>query len=108
MIFDDSNSVQRVFVGTGLNLAISITADGFDMDVNDFFVNVSCGNKVIALTKNDLKKNEDNVYIATIDTSLLGSGMMSVTTIAHIPDENWQKGYRTEINKQDVLYLTGT
>lgn len=96
---------ERAWVGTGLKFAITITAEGFDQATDDWSVKFICGRKSLEFDKQDMAISEDGAYIANVDTSLLGAGTLSVITYAHVPDEDWEQGYRVEVDKQDILYI---
>ena len=96
---------ERAWVGTGLKFAVTITAEGFSMEEDDFTVEFRCGRKKLEFSKEDMSIGEDGAFIANVDTSLLGAGTLSVVTTAYVPDEDWDGGIRTEIDKQDILYL---
>lgn len=101
----NSNTQERAWVGTGLKFAITITAEGFDQAEDDWKVVFQCGRKSLELTKADMSIGEDETFIANVDTSLLGAGTVSVITYAYVPDEDWEGGIRTEVDKQDILYI---
>ena len=101
-------SQERAWVGTGLKFAITITAEGFDQENDDWKVVFQCGRKTLEMTKADMAISDDGenlTFIANIDTSLLGAGTLSVITYAYVPDEDWEGGVRTEVDKQDILYI---
>lgn len=99
------DTLQRIWVGTGLNIVVNITAEGFSMHDDDFSITFECGRKSIVLTKDELVENEDGTFVAFVDTSKLSSGVLRATTVVHIADSNWEAGYRVEINKQDLFRL---
>ena len=99
------NNQERAWVGTGLKFAVNITAEGFSMEEDDFKVEFRCGRKKLELSKEDMSIGEDGAFIANVDTSLLGVGTLSVITTAYVPDEDWDGGLRTEIDKQDILII---
>ena len=98
------NNQERAWVGTGLKFAVTITAEGFDQGEDDWKVVFQCGRNTIELTKADMVVEGED-FIATVDTALLGAGTLSATTYAYVPDDDWDGGIRTEIDKQDILYL---
>lgn len=99
---------ERAWVGTGLKFAVTITAEGFSQDDDDWKVVFQCGRNSVELTKADMSISEDNgnlTYIANVDTSLLGTGDLSVITYAYVPDEDWDDGVRVEVDKQNILHI---
>ena len=100
------NNQERAWVGTGLKFAVTITAEGFDQEEDDWKVVFQCGRNTLELTKADMSISDDGeklTFIANVDTSLLGAGTLSVTTYAYVPDTDWDSGYRVEVDKQDIL-----
>lgn len=106
---EHSTTGERAWVGTGLKFAITITAEGFSQENDDWKVVFQCGRNTLELTKADMSISEDNqgnlTFIANVDTSLLGAGVLSVITYAYVPDEDWDSGYRVEVDKQDILNI---
>lgn len=96
------NEDNVVYLGTELKFAITITADGFDMEADDFsvvFKNNGNG-KTIELSKSQLVYDQE-VYYALFDTTDLGTGLVNVITTAYVPDSDFDDGFRTEVN---VIY----
>lgn len=106
----EHNTQERAWVGTGLKFAVTITAEGFSQEDDDWKVKFVCGRNEVELTKADMSISEDEgelTFIANVDTSLLGAGTLSVITYAYVPDEDWEGGIRTEVDKQDLLVIKG-
>lgn len=101
----NSNTQERAWVGTGLKFAVTITAEGFSMDDDDWKVVFQCGRKSVEVTKADASIGEDDTFFVNVDTSLLGAGTLTATTYAYVPDEDWEGGFRTEVDKQELLYI---
>lgn len=99
---------ERAWVGTGLKFAITITAEGFSQEDDDWKVKFVCGRNEVELTKADMSISEEGgelTFIANVDTSLLGAGTLSVITYAYVPDDDWESGYRIEVDKQELLTI---
>lgn len=101
----NSNTQERAWVGTGLKFAVTITAEGFSMEDDDWKVVFQCGRKSVEMTKADASIGDDDTFYVNVDTSLLGPGTLSVITYAYVPDEDWESGYRVEVDKQDILNI---
>ena len=95
-----------VYLGTELKFAITITAGGFSMQEDDFsveFKNTSNGNSV-KLSKSELV-SDGELYLALVDTTALGAGIVRVVTTAFVPDADFDDGLRTEVNVIDDLII---
>lgn len=54
-------------------------------------------NKYITIDKKDMKKVDEDNYVALIDSSLLSVGNIKMTINIDIPDKDFPSGYRKEI-----------
>lgn len=106
-----------VFLGTELKLNIHIdpipkhpnqeVEEGDDKEWNmqdyDFEVNVFCSpKKVITITKEEAIPVDKNNYIILVNTEDIGTGIMKVKVIAHIPDGDFVDQARTEVSVEDT------
>ena len=53
----------------------------------------------ILLEKSEMIKIDDDNYIAKVDTSLLGIGAVCLKLEVHVPDGDYDTGYRKEISR---------
>lgn len=94
------------WVGTALKYKVEITAEGFSMDEDDFEIEVRRGKESVIYQKSDLLIHEpedpeaETEYYLPVDTEALGPGRYEVITRAYVPDDDWEGGLRTEIDKQ--------
>ena len=72
---------------------------------DDWKVVFSCGRKTLEVTKAEASIGEDDSFMVNVDTSLLGVGTLVATTYAYIPDEDWEGGFRTEVDQQELLLI---
>lgn len=91
---------MALFVGTELKFQLDITSDGFSMADDDFKVIISNHTKKVEIKKEDMILDENEHYLFTIDTAFFGSGDYMITTYAYVPDEDFDDGIRTEVQKQ--------
>lgn len=108
-----------VFLGTELKLNIHIdpipkhqdqeVGEGDDNEWNmadyDFEVEVFCSpKKVITITKEEAIPvlTDKNNYIVLVNTEDIGTGIMKVKVIAHIPDGDFSDNARTEVSVKDT------
>ena len=91
---------NKPFAGTDLKYLLEIEAEGFSMQDNDFkiVIHTNRGNKEIK--KEDMRLTEDEEFIFTVNTKELGAGEYILETIAYVPDDDFDSGIRTEVQKQ--------
>ena len=108
------------WVGTKLKYKVEITAEGFSMVDDDFTVEVRRGSKSVVYEKSDLLIHEvetegsgsgsgttvtETEYYLPIDTEELGAGKYEVITRAKVPDDDFEGGFRMEIDKQTLTVV---
>jgi hypothetical protein len=102
---------NTVYLGTELKLNIHIEPiDGLSMKMYDFEVEVYCNPKKIAtaskkgdaLTNLVSRDDDDNNYIALIDTNIIGVGKMMCKVTAYIKDNDFADNLRTEVVVMDT------
>lgn len=99
---------DRVLIGTELKYKVEIEASGFSMDENDFTVEVRRGTKSKLFEKPDMIIHETesgNEYYVAFDTSELGTGKYDFITTAYVPDDDFEDGLRTEVDKQTLAIV---
>lgn len=93
-----------IYEGSDLKFAIDIQCEGFSMDENDFTVDLVNGKKRISLSKEDLVQDSDGWYLC-FNSGELGAGDIYVIVYAHVPDDDFADGERTEIYRQLLCHL---
>ena len=80
-----------------LNLNIEpineFTMDDYDISVELF----TTKSNIVTLTKGDLVREDQSNYIVPVETAKIGCGRLKCRVIAHIPDTDFYKNYRVEI-----------
>ena len=105
---------DNAFIGTELKYLLEISASGFDMDRDDFEITLKRGSKSLNLKKSDLVVEdytvvEDNIsitkhhYYVCFDSAYFGSGIIAAIITAYVPDEDFDDGFRTEVDKFDLV-----
>jgi len=94
-------------VGTKLKYALTIRADGFDMDEDDFMVEIKRGANSIVLKKEDIERDSEGQYYVCFDTTELGSGSICAVVTAYVPDADFPDGVRTEVMKINLIVARG-
>lgn len=86
-------------IGTYLKINVHIDEiDGLkmcDMDFNcDFYVH---SGRTQSIPKKDMLKADDENYVALVDSSKIGKGLVRCKVTAYIPDGDFQDGFRKEV-----------
>lgn len=97
--------MESVYIGTEVNYRVGIIAAGFSMADNDFTVEIVRGMKHLLFNKSDLATDASGNYYVCFDTAQLGTGVASAIITAYVPDEFFPDGYRTEVQKFDLLTI---
>lgn len=95
---------ESPFIGTELKLNIHIEPIGeITMNDYDFEVEVYCSPKrPVMATKKDMIRIDSNNYVVLVDTNEVGAGELKCKVTAHIPDADFEDGFRTEIAAIDT------
>lgn len=96
---------ESAFIGTELKFQVLIEAGGFSMEDDDYEIVISCGNKSIPLTQDDVRIDDQGNYFIVIDTTEFKKGDVYATTYAHVPDSDFPDGKRTEIDRKKLITL---
>lgn len=91
------------YVGTDLKILVTLTATGFDMDLDDWQIGIKCRNKVVkVISKEEAIKTEDGWFV-TVRAADLKPGVIEVVGYARIPDDDFDDGIRNEVGKERLL-----
>lgn len=96
---------ERYYIGTNLKYAITITADGFDMTDDDYTCTLCCGGKKVTVTKDDIVTGENDEHYLLVDTTQFPSGTLRWVVTASVPDGDYAKGYRNEVDATDLCII---
>lgn len=110
----DNNSQQQqqenvrrtIYQGTELKFTLDIQSEGFSMADDDFKVVIKNTKKSVTISKAEMILNENENYLFTVDTGFMGTGEYWITTIAYVPDDDFDDGLRTEVQKQLLCVVT--
>lgn len=90
---------QQIIYGSEIKLNINIKPVDFlhmsDYDFNVVFFTNS--DSSVTLSKEQLKKVDDDNYLAMIDSTQLGLGKVKMKITAYLPDNDFDDKIRTEI-----------
>ena len=96
---------ERYYIGTDLKFAITITADGFDMASDDYACELLCGFKKVTVKKDDIVTGVDGESYLLVDTTQFPSGTLRWVVTASVPDGDYAKGYRNEVDATDLCII---
>jgi len=95
--------MDAIIVGTEVKFAVSVEAQGFSMDDNDFTLYIMKGRNVVKeYQKSDLKV-EGDTYLLCVDTNEIGIGTFDLAVNAQVPDVHFPDSYRTEIERVPLM-----
>jgi len=86
---------------------LDIQSEGFSMVDDDFKVTIkNATKKEVTIDKSEMIVTDEDKFLFTIDTALLGTGEYYITTTAYVPDEDFDDGFRTEVQKSLLCVVT--
>lgn len=95
--------MEKYYIGSDLKFALTITSQGFDMDVDNWTAKVTCGNKSITFSRgNGAIIDGNGQWYLTINTKDLGIGSYYLVVEIDVPDEDFDDGLRHEVLAQEV------
>ena len=95
--------MEQTILGTEVKFAVTLEAEGFSMAEDNFTLMVMKGRNVVKeIAKEDLVV-ENDTYILCIDTNEIGVGNFDIAVNAQVPDGHFGDGYRTEIQRVQLL-----
>lgn len=97
---------RTIYQGTELKFLLDIQSEGFSMADDDFKVVIKNTKKSVTIPKAEMILDENENYLFTVDTGFMGTGEYWITTIAYVPDDDFDDGLRTEVQKQLLCVVT--
>ena len=94
---------EYAFLGTKLKFALNISAQGFNIDEDEFCVDIRRGDKTLHFDKDDLVVDDNDQYYVCFDSADLGGGLIEATITAFVPDDDFEDGVRTEVVKLNLI-----
>ena len=87
----------QYYVGTELKFVLTIEAEGFDMNRDEFDVTIiGSDGKEYQCTEDDVK-NVDGVWYLLLDTNNFANGLLRMVVSAYVPDSIFPDGTRKEV-----------
>ena len=96
---------EKIYVPSGIKYAVSMTCEGFDMDLDDWTIRVVRGTNVLTFTR-DNSIHEEGAWYICVDTSRLGPGKARIIFDASVPDDDFPNGIRREVSSYDLTDLS--
>ena len=102
-----SEIVERpIYLGTELKFSLNIEAEGFDMLEDDFKVIINNMQKSVEIEKGEMILTQNDEFLFTLPTETLGTGDYYLTTVAQVPDADFDDGFRQEVQKTFLCKVT--
>lgn len=94
---------EPMYVGADLKFLVELTAPGFDMDDDDFTIELKGRSASKTFSKEDLVTDGEGNWYCCFNSTAFGAGVIQVVITAYVPDDDFEDGYRTEINKYNLI-----
>ena len=95
--------MESIIVGTEVKFAVSLEAQGFSMDDNDFTLYIMKGRNIVKEYQKADMVVENDTYLLCIDTNEIGIGTFDLAVKAQVPDGHFPDSYRTEIERVPLM-----
>lgn len=93
------------YKGGDYKFSIDIKVSGFSMERDDFTIVLINGKKKLTLHKRDLVRSESGVWYICFSSDDIGAGDVTIVVYAHVPDDDFKDGIRTEIFKDNFCHI---
>lgn len=97
--------MDNYYVGNDLKFLISITAQGFSMDNDNYSIVLRCGNKEVEVSKDDIVTDNSGNHYLCIDSKPFGKGTLQMIVYADVPDDDFEDGTRREVEVLNLCKL---
>lgn len=95
-----------IYLGTEVKFSVKIEASGFDMSEDEWSVTLKKSAKTLTVTKDAAVYDaDDDAWYITFDTSYFGVGTVYAVVTAQVPDEDFEDGLRTEVEKSVLCQI---
>ena len=95
--------MEQAILDSEVKFAIEATAEGFSMVDDDFVVYILKGRNIVKeYAKADLVYDGET-FLLCVDTAEIGVGSFDVALKAYVPDAHFADGFRTEIERVQLL-----
>lgn len=97
-------NIEKYYIGMDLKYLLQVECGGFDMDEDDFDVELRCGMQCYKCKDTDVVKEGDDWYLL-VDTSKFKPGLLQMVFKAYVPDDAFEDGTRTEVEAVNLCQL---
>lgn len=98
-------SDNETYIGTKLKYIIEIGSSGFSMESDRFTVDIMRGNNAMHFEKYDMETDDQGNWYVCFDTLALGTGRVTAKVTAYVPDDDYEDGFRVEVQKIDLVNI---
>ena len=94
---------MSIWQGSDLKFLVEITAEGFDIDNDNYTIVLKRGAKEVTINKSDIIVDDDEHFLCVTKEQLaeLGTGDIYIVTYAEVPDPDFvETNIRREVDKQ--------
>lgn len=98
-------ATESAYIGQELKYALTMEAEGFSIDTDNYRIDFVCGKKTVSKNPEDILMDETGQYYVTLNTSGFKPGDLYAIVYAFVPDEDFPDGLRTEIVKTKLTTL---
>lgn len=107
---------EKAYLGNMLKFLVDIKSDGFDMDQDNFEITLKRSSYSRTFQKSDLvvetyvetvggEPVEKHNYYLCFDSEEFGKGAIQATTKAYVPDDDFDGGFREEVDKTILISI---
>ena len=97
--------MENILLGSDIKFKITIESEGFDINENDFSVELYKGGvgAIKTYTKEDLVKTDEGDWLMCVETNKLTVGSYYAVVWTHVPDDDFPDKERTEVSKTPLF-----
>lgn len=95
--------MTQAYLGSEKKFSVEISAQGFDMDEDDFTLLIMKGHNAVKEVRKSELVVDNGTYLLCIDTNEIGTGNFDLAVVAEVPDSHFGDTKRTEIERVSLL-----
>lgn len=97
--------LEELWYGAEEPFLCSVDSEGFDMEEDDFEVELVGESGSLVYGKEDLIHTDSGEWYVMVVTTALGAGIVTAVTTLSIPDELCPGGVRKEVDSQEICFI---